>query len=93
MTVKVENRHLLEIQTHLEKNIMWFGKKHADVKVRNQDCVIALMVLKGLTACLLAGMAKTIGLDKDVMLEKFVEEIKDSFLIFDEFEKTKEKLQ
>lgn len=93
MTVKIEQCHLLEIQSHLEKNIKWFAQKHANRKVKNEDCVVMLMVLKGLVSCLLASLAKTINLDKNTLLSEFTNEIKEAFLIFEEFEKTKEKLQ
>ena len=88
--VKVEPRYILEIQAHIEKLISGFGKRHSSGQ-RNEDLVIVLMVLKGLTSSLLASMAKVIDLDKNVLLQQFIDEIKDQFQIFDEFERTQKK--
>jgi hypothetical protein len=91
MTIKVEPRYIAEIQSHIEKLILSFGKLHSGGQ-RNEDCVIALMVLKGLVSGLLASMAKVIDLDKDTLLKEFVDEVKDQFEIFNEFERKEKKL-
>ena len=90
MTVKVDPRYLGEIQEHIKDLMLKFGVRHTSGQ-RNEELVIALMVLKGVTSLLLASMAKAINLDKDVLLEQFVNEVKDQFQIFDEFERTQKR--
>jgi hypothetical protein len=81
----VESRHMNEMMVKLERMILGFGSHHSRGG-RNEDVVIALVLLKSLVSLLLASMAKVIGLDRQALLSEFTEEIKDQYQIFDDLE-------
>lgn len=85
----VESRKFNETLHHLEQVTFEFGRRNSS-GAHLEEIEIALLMVRSYTALMLATIAKVLDdKPKEILLDRFVQEIKDQFFCFDEIEKKK----